>query len=70
MLGRSLGGAVGIHTCAKLDKAGDDYIKGLIIENTFTSICDMADAVFGFLKLIPTLKRKMLRLRWESIDQV
>ena len=53
-----------------MDQAGDDYIKGAIIENTFTSICDMADAVFSFLKFIPTLKKKMLRLRWESIDQV
>ena len=70
MIGRSLGGAVGIQTIANMDKTGDDYIKGVIIENTFTSICDMADALFSFLKLIPSLKRKMLRLRWESLEHV
>ena len=70
MLGRSLGGAVAIHTCAALDKIGDTYLKGVIIENSFTSINEMADAVFGFLKLIPNLKTKMLRLRWKSIDKV
>ena len=34
MLGRSLGGAVGIHTSALHDAAGNEYIKGVIIENT------------------------------------
>ena len=30
----------------------------------------MADALFSFLKLIQPIKKMMLRLRWESIDQV
>ena len=68
IVGRSLGGAVGIHVQALLDQQGDDFIKGIIIENTFTSICDMADALFSFLKLIQPIKKMMLRLRWESIN--
>ena len=70
IVGRSLGGAVAIHVMSKLDQLGDDYIKGVIIENTFTSICDMADALFSFLRLIQPIKRAMLRLRWESINEV
>ena len=53
-----------------MDKANDNYLRGIIIENTFTSICDMADAVFSFLKLIPRLKKAMLRLNWDSLEQV
>ena len=59
-----------IHLLAKLDKAGDKYIKGAVIENTFSSICDMADVVFGFLKYVGPLKRAMLRLKWESIEEI
>ena len=70
ILGRSLGGAVAIHICAALEKAGDDYIKGVIIENTFTSISDMTDELLSFLNKIPGLKRLMLRLKWESIKEV
>ena len=30
----------------------------------------MADALFSFLRLIQPIKRAMLRLRWESINEV
>ena len=81
-LGRSLGGAVAIHTLAKMAKqsnpstldkiTGEDdcYFRGLIIENTFSSISDMADTLFGFLKWIPNIKAKMLKLNWNSEEQI
>ena len=47
--GRSLGGAVAIHLLEKMTKMEDNYIKGALIENTFTSISDMADKVFAFI---------------------
>ena len=66
ILGRSLGGAVATHTVAKLVEQDDEWIAGVILENTFTSINKIADGLFPFLKLIPNLKAKMLRLKWES----
>lgn len=30
----------------------------------------MADCVLAFLKLIPNIKKMMLRLKWESIHEV
>lgn len=52
LLGRSLGGAVALHLISKLDQEdrGRPIFKGVIIENTFTSISDMADELFNFLK--------------------
>ena len=59
-----------IHLLAKQDRAGDEYIKGGMIENTFTSIDDMATVIFSFLKWIGPIKSLMLRLKWESITEV
>ena len=66
LLGRSLGGASCVFTAAKLAQQDDEWIKGIIIENTFSSISKIADRLFGFLKAIPNIKRKMLRLDWDS----
>ena len=40
-----------------------DIFRGLIIENPFTSISDMADTLFPFLKPI---KPYVLRIGWYS----
>ena len=48
--GRSLGGAVASHTMAKLADEKNEWIKGVVIESTFTSISGMADLLFPFLK--------------------
>lgn len=40
------------------------------MENTFTSVSKMADSLFPFLKLIPNLKNRMLRLDWDSSKQI
>jgi pimeloyl-ACP methyl ester carboxylesterase len=66
LFGRSLGGAVAIHTLRKLEKKGCHYFKGAVIENTFTNISSMADVIFPMFKAIPRIKKAMLRLRWES----
>lgn len=70
LVGRSLGGAVATHTVAKLAEQENEWIRGLILENTFTSVSKMADSLFPFLKLIPNLKSRMLRLDWNSAKQI
>ena len=70
IVGRSLGGAVASHTVAKLAESDNEWIKGVILENTFTSVSKMADALFPFLKLIPSLKKRMLRLDWDSSNRI
>lgn len=68
ILGRSLGGAVAINLMHHLDTTKKSHlIKGVIIENTFTSISDMAEELFGFLKMCRKLKELMLKIHWESI---
>ena len=47
VFGRSLGGAVAIDLVSKNICLSN--IKGLILENTFTSISDMVDKVFPYL---------------------
>ena len=47
VLGRSLGGAVSARAIASLEKEQLNHIDGLILENTFTSIVDMASDMFG-----------------------
>ena len=70
IVGRSLGGAVSTFTVAKLAEQGDEWIKGVILENTFSSIEKIADRLFPFLKAIPNIKKKMLRLDWDSEGQI
>jgi len=48
----------------------DEWIRGVICENTFTSISEMADKLFPFLKTIGNLKEKMLRLDWSSHKRI
>jgi len=61
---------VGLHLTAKLDRASQFYFRGVIIENTFTSISEMADHVFPFFKWMQNVKARMIRLKWDSINQV
>ena len=66
LFGRSLGGAVALALATRKD-LGDVPIKGLIVENTFTSISDLVDKIFPFVKF---LKPFILRLKWESIKRI
>lgn len=64
ILGRSLGGAVGINV--GVHEIYMDRIKGLIVENTFTSISDMVDSKFYFLRPFKFLLRNF----WPSIERI
>lgn len=59
LMGRSLGGAVAIYAQGTYTYP----IKGLILENTFTSISDLVDKIFPFVSRIKWL---LLRNHWES----
>ncbi|KAL4563764.1 hypothetical protein LXL04_027809 [Taraxacum kok-saghyz] len=71
VFGRSLGGAVG----AVVTKNNPDKVAGLILENTFTSILDMAGVLLPFLKyFIGGNPKKILnfvvRSPWNTIDVI
>ncbi|KAK9102489.1 hypothetical protein Sjap_019743 [Stephania japonica] len=74
VFGRSLGGAVG----AVLTKNNPDKVAALILENTFTSILDMAGVMLPFLKWFiggsgtkgPRILNFLVRSPWSTIDIV
>ncbi|KAI4335248.1 hypothetical protein L6164_013912 [Bauhinia variegata] len=74
VFGRSLGGAVG----AVLTKNNPDKVAALILENTFTSILDMAGVLLPFLKWFiggscskgPKLLNFLVRSPWSTVDVV
>jgi abhydrolase domain-containing protein 13 len=66
IFGRSIGGAVAIATAAE---AAPGLIAGIVVENTFTSIGHMIDAVVPFLRFVnfvPFFNRNP----WNSIDAI
>lgn len=63
LFGRSLGGAVAIYLAEQVQPR----FKGLILENTFTGISEMADALFFFIKPV---KPFILRNWWPSIHRI
>ncbi|XVF88853.1 hypothetical protein PTKIN_Ptkin19aG0084100 [Pterospermum kingtungense] len=74
VFGRSLGGAVG----AVLTKNNPDKVAALILENTFTSILDMAGVLLPFLKWFiggpgtkgPKILNFLVRSPWSTIDVI
>ena len=62
LFGRSLGGAVAISLAGRATSP-TDRIKGIIVENTFTSIPDMVDSL---MPLVAPLKGLILRIKWDS----
>ncbi|MBA0816987.1 hypothetical protein Gohar_001590, partial [Gossypium harknessii] len=72
VFGRSLGGAVG----SVLTKNNPDKVAALILENTFTSILDMAGVLLPFLKWViggpgtkgPKILNFLVRSPWSTID--
>lgn len=59
-----MGGAVALSV---LTSALGNKVAGAIIENTFTSISEMVDLMFPYLRF---LKRLVLRNHWPSIDRI
>ncbi|CAI9293163.1 unnamed protein product [Lactuca saligna] len=76
VFGRSLGGAVG----AVVTKNNPDKVAALILENTFTSILDMAGVLLPFLKYFiggsssnsktPKILNFVVRSPWNTIDVI
>ncbi|KAK9073685.1 hypothetical protein SSX86_006279 [Deinandra increscens subsp. villosa] len=74
VFGRSLGGAVG----AVVAKNNPDKVAALILENTFTSILDMAGVLLPFLKWFiggstskgPKILNFVVRSPWSTIDAI
>ncbi|XP_038711685.1 alpha/beta hydrolase domain-containing protein WAV2-like isoform X2 [Tripterygium wilfordii] len=72
IFGRSLGGAVG----SMLAKNNPDKVAALILENTFTSVLDLAGVVLPFLKWFighssskgPKILNFLVRSPWSTID--
>lgn len=64
VLGRSLGGAVSIYIATQ--PAYKNEIKGLILENTFTSIQDMVKVLFPPLAHLKFLHRNF----WPSRERI
>lgn len=60
VFGRSLGGAVAIHLASK----HQSRLRGIILENTFTSIADMIDVVLPVFKVF----KPLLTNPWRSAD--
>ncbi|XP_077230464.1 alpha/beta-Hydrolases superfamily protein isoform X3 [Tasmannia lanceolata] len=74
VFGRSLGGAVG----SVLARNNPDKVSALILENTFTSILDMAGIMLPFLKWFigrsgpkgPRILNCLVRSPWSTIDVI
>ncbi|CAN1147976.1 Alpha/beta hydrolase domain-containing protein WAV2 [Linum perenne] len=74
VFGRSLGGAVG----ALLTRNNPEKVAGLILENTFTSILDMAGVLLPFLKWViggsgekgVKILNFLVRSPWSTIDVI
>lgn len=62
--GSSLGGAVAIYAASELSHYN---IRGVILENTFTSLPDMVDTV---MPLVAYLKKPILRNFWPSESRI
>jgi fermentation-respiration switch protein FrsA (DUF1100 family) len=62
VLGRSLGGAVGIWLAANFP----EWTKGLMVENAFTSVPDMVDVVLPALKYVKWLSRNT----WNNVREI
>lgn len=71
LFGRSLGGAVAIALAAALlARRATDLPAGLILENTFTSVADMARNLFPPLTVAGPVVDRLVHNKWPSLDRV
>ena len=68
LFGRSLGGAVATWLASK--HASSPVFKGLILENTFSSIGELALKLFPLLKMFRFLLPVLLKNKWDSEQQI
>lgn len=64
LFGRSIGGACAIAMAAT--PQAQAILRGVVIENTFTSIDDMIDQIMPFLGFAKALNRN----KWDSLEGV
>lgn len=64
LFGRSIGGACAIATAAKSE--AQNALRGIVVENTFTSINDMIDAIMPALRFAKSLNRN----KWDSLAKI
>ncbi|MES1912354.1 MAG: hypothetical protein MHM6MM_004642 [Cercozoa sp. M6MM] len=62
--GRSLGGAVALA----LHETHGEYLRAVALENTFTSVADMVDALMP--RPLALLKGLLLRMHWRSLERI
>jgi abhydrolase domain-containing protein 13 len=65
LFGRSLGGAVAIFAASEL--AERFRVRGIIVENTFTSIDKVVDSLFPGMSLV---RKALLRNHWPSGERI
>jgi fermentation-respiration switch protein FrsA (DUF1100 family) len=75
LFGRSLGGSVATWLAGQQFRAqegvkNDSGIHGLIIENTFMSIGDLAMKLFGLLRLFQFLLPVLLKSKWLAKEDI
>ena len=75
IFGRSLGGAVAIHLASILQnesKKSDEEIRpsALLLENTFTSVQEMAVQLFPLLRATSCIMDRLLENKWQNIDRI
>ena len=63
VFGRSLGGAVAIQ----LAESHSNSLRGVVVENTFTSIGDMVDHL---MPMVAMFKKYIQRIFWPTIDRI
>lgn len=64
VFGRSIGAACAISLAAS--EQGQNTVRGVVVENTFTSIDDMIDVVLPFLKFAKPFNRN----KWNSMREI
>lgn len=64
LFGRSIGGACAIATAARSDQ--QNFLRGIVVENTFTSINEMIDEIMPALRFAKALNRN----KWDSLTKI
>jgi pimeloyl-ACP methyl ester carboxylesterase len=66
LFGRSLGGAVSLS----LYERRPSDVASIIVENTFMSISEIADALMPFLRYVKPLKEMLLKMHWNNAKKI
>jgi len=72
LFGRSLGGAVATHLASTVctSAASSCRIRGLVLENTFTSVQQMALQLFPLLNAVRCVLSRLLENKWENVKLI